>query len=300
MDLEFVGAGAGLIASFCWALASLFSTKVVMRLGTLRFSLFRVSFGALILAPIAISFGEVRTMGREMFLLIAASSIVGIVVGEVCLYAALRRLGPHLTLVLFSLNIPWTFVGEKVLSAQSIMPLEAAAVACSCVGLMVCVACRTHQSTEQPANGFRAGLAFGTIASVCHAVGLHLLAGALTTATDPLVASALRAGIAALVLGIVIGAVRGREVLSFRPIVSEKGIGRPFLLSAFLSSAAGLLFATTSVALASPAVAAASTSLSPLLVLPLLTLVRHEAISSGAYIGGGLSVGGLVALAALR
>jgi drug/metabolite transporter (DMT)-like permease len=115
-----IGELAALGTAGCWAFTSLFFAEAARRVGALRVNLLRLPAALVMLSTALLVIGSgLATLHRERVAYLAASAIVGLVAGDLALFAALRRIGPRLASLLMSLAplfATWTgmlFLAER-------------------------------------------------------------------------------------------------------------------------------------------------------------------------------------------
>src|SRR5512136_719616 len=99
-----LGEIAALGTALCWSFTGLFFAEAARRVGALRVNLLRlpVALSLLSLAIPATGTTFAAIDSRRAFYL-AASGIVGLVIGDLALFEAMRRIGARLAFVLMSL-----------------------------------------------------------------------------------------------------------------------------------------------------------------------------------------------------
>ena len=109
-----------LAAALSWTMAALFSHRPATELGPLHFNRLRMIAAVILLAGMLLATGRPMAIGGEFWPYIILSSLTGIVLGDFLLFAAMRRVGPRRTNVLFATNalfaavFGWVFLGESL------------------------------------------------------------------------------------------------------------------------------------------------------------------------------------------
>lgn len=123
---------AALGTAACWATTGLIAADAVHALGAFHFNLIRQVFVALILALVVTATGAWAGLDRSSLGLLAASGLIGILMGDTFNFAAVGRLGPRRAGAVFALNAPmaavlgWAVPGEE-LGAQAVAGIGLAA-----------------------------------------------------------------------------------------------------------------------------------------------------------------------------
>ena len=288
-------------AATCWAASAVISAEPAKHLGAIAFVRWRMFFVALLLWSIAVFASHFPPLGMETWGLMALSGLVGIFLGDTTLFAAMNRLGPRRSGVLFATHALFTallgylFLNER-LGAQVYW-----GAAITVAGVMVAVAWGQHKSAAHPwdsSPNTLSGIALALTAAFAQALGALIAKPAmdLSGGFDPVLASAVRVTTALLAL-VLVGLISPRfgraqqpptRLVLFQTAVSGwvgMGLGVGLLLWSLREGPVGS--------------AGVLSALSPVIILPLLWLKFGRAPATGAWIGATLAIAG-VALVLLR
>ncbi|MBB4408090.1 DMT family transporter [Agrobacterium radiobacter] len=281
-------------AATCWAITGLLAAGPAGRLGALAFNRTRQLFVAALLGVYMFASGSWRELQPEALSSLLLSGFIGIFVGDTLLFTCLNRLGPRRSGILFALNAPiaallaWAVLGEQ-LPASAITGIG---LTLSGVLLAILFGKRKAQlhEWESVKGSLWLGVLFGLLAALSQAVGSLIARPVMATGIDPLAASMLRVGVAALCL----------TALTMLPIEAVRPRG-PMTRSLFLQTAftgiIALAFGMTLLlfALSGGKVGIVSTlsATTPVIILPLLWLRTREVPAPGAWAGAALVVAGM-------
>jgi drug/metabolite transporter (DMT)-like permease len=250
-DTPFVGEAFSLGAAALWALAvTLFHPAIEVH-GARAVNFLKCALAATLQSLTVCILGQASgwlDLTWTSFGWIAASGVIGLVLGDTALFTSVRTIGVHRTLLmqttspLFSALIAWFTIGEVPTSRQSI----GGAVILAGIALVV-----------SPRGGVRwavptAGLAAAVIAAVSQAGGIVLAKAGMQT-VPVLPASALRLAVAAIGMGLLaaLGRRRGeigvalRGPLLFRRVVPATFAGTYLAMFLFMG---GIAFAPAAIA----------------------------------------------------
>lgn len=238
--------------------------------------------------------GSWRELQPEALSSLLLSGFIGIFVGDTLLFTCLNRLGPRRSGILFALNAPiaallaWAVLGEQ-LPASAI-----AGIGLTLSGVLLAILFGKRKAQlhewESVKGPLWLGVLFGLLAALSQAVGSLIARPVMATGIDPLAASMLRVGVAALCL----------TALTMLPIEAVRPRG-PMTRSLFLQTAftgiIALAFGMTLLlfALSGGKVGIVSTlsATTPVIILPLLWLRTREVPAPGAWAGAALVVAGM-------
>lgn len=280
---------AALGTALCWATTGLFAADAVRALGPFYFNLIRQLFVTVLLAVIVVLHGTGVLPDLKDALLLAASGIVGILLGDTFNFSAVGRLGPRRAGAVFALNAPmaaimgWALLGES-LPAQAIFGilLTAAGVATAIMG-------RPRQNAhrlELTQGAAIVGIIMGLGAAFGQAAGSLIARPVMMSGIDPYLASMLRVGASGVMMGIIAPFGPARPLLT-----------RPALILTAATAIIGLLIGMTLFLYAlqgsKTGIIATLSATSPVIILPLLWLRTGQRPTALSWLGAGLAVIGL-------
>lgn len=282
-----------LLAAACWAVAALFSAPASQRLGAFTFSRWRMLFASIILWSIALATGGWRSLDASAFGLLAVSGVIGIFIGDTALFACMNRLGPRRSGVLFATHalfsgvLAWMFLGESLWG----WALVGSGLLVGGVMLAIVWGRRGDElhGWEQTRGRLAVGVALGLLAALCQSVATLMLKPLMTTGIDAVAGSAMRMSMALLAHGLLLATgwaaarslapLRWKDAaLIFGSAAVAMALGMTLILQAMKHGQAGLV--------------AVLSSVTPILILPVLWLVYRRRPAVGAWLGAVLAVAG--------
>lgn len=279
------------LAALCWAVGSLMSATAASRMGAFAFTRWRLFFALTLLWALALWSGQWRTLDQHAVVLLVVSGLVGIFIGDTALFACMNRLGPRrsgvlfATHALFSAVLAWLVLGETLWG----WTLMGSVLLVS--GVMVAItwgrrADEDHR-WEQTRGSLAAGIALGLVAAVGQSVATLMLKPLMSTGVDAVAASALRTTAAFVAhLALLWAGLRLARV--------QQPLTASVLLHTWVSAAVAMALGMTLI-LAALRTGQANlvgifSSLSPVLLLPLLWLIYRRRPALGAWIGSAMAV----------
>lgn len=279
------------LAALCWAVGSLMSATAASRMGAFAFTRWRLFFALTLLWALALWSGQWRTLDQHAVVLLVVSGLVGIFIGDTALFACMNRLGPRrsgvlfATHALFSAVLAWLVLGETLWG----WTLMGSVLLVS--GVMVAItwgrrADEDHR-WEQTRGSLAAGIALGLVAAVGQSVATLMLKPLMSTGVDAAAASALRTTAAFVAhLALLWAGLRLARV--------QQPLTASVLLHTWVSAAVAMALGMTLI-LAALRTGQANlvgifSSLSPVLLLPLLWLIYRRRPALGAWIGSAMAV----------
>ncbi|KUM53582.1 hypothetical protein AR688_06665 [Rheinheimera sp. EpRS3] len=280
-----------LAAAACWALGSLLSAQASSHLGAFAFTRWRMLCAASLLWLIAAISGGWATLAFSSFGLLLLSGVIGIFIGDTALFAAMNRLGPRragvlfATHSLFSVVLAYFFLGETLWG----WTLIGSSLLISGVMTAIFFGKRKTELHAWEANQSQltSGVALGLLAALCQAVATLMLKPLMETDIDAVAASAVRMT-TAFVLHQIIFMLGFKVARAYLPM--NKKVFLLVLANAALSMVLGMTLILQALKYGDAGLVAILSSVSPVLVLPLLWLIYKRSPATGAWLGAVLTV----------
>lgn len=262
---------AALSAAFCWALSGLISIGAIRKLGPLAFNRVRMSLVFLMLAGVSLLTGAWRDFPLDTIQTLIISGLIGIFLGDTALFGSLQRLGPSRAAVVFALHAPMTVIMGWFLLSERLEVFTL--IGCGIVTTGVIIAILGRKNHEEPQNIdsthglMRYGILLGLLGAFGQAAGAIIARPVMAEGVDPVTASAIRVGIAALCL-IFTGFIpnplfRLKTALTLKLLVV-------IIISGFLAMGVGMTLLLYGLAIGDAGVVATLSATTPVLILPLL------------------------------
>ncbi|HCH32564.1 MAG TPA: EamA family transporter [Oceanospirillaceae bacterium] len=282
---------AALGAAVCWTCSAILTAPLVHHFGAVALNRYRVVFAGLVLVAMTSAMGLWQTLPDNSMLTLIGSSLIGIVIGDTALMQALKRIGPRRNSVLFATSAPmaaglgFLWLGET-LSTNILL-----GCGLILVGVVNAVwwgrKAEAGHKLEQVTGHLGLGVALGLIAALGQAAGAVMAKPVLLAGADPIAASAIRVGFAALVLLLV-------RALPFAWAKANAAPTPAFIWRTMISSTLGLVLGMTLVVYAlgvgEVGVVITLSSITPVLILPVVWFITGQRPSRGAWLGAALVV----------
>jgi drug/metabolite transporter (DMT)-like permease len=282
---------AALAAAFAWAISAIISANPASALGALGFVRIRMTMVFFMLAAVLLITGGWRTVEAVHITPTVISGLVGILLGDAALFAAMNRVGPRRAGILFASNavfsvlLGWLFLQEKL----DVMTLAGIVVALTGVALAILFGKRqtdTH-AWEKVKGPLWIGIAIGLFAGLCQAIGSLVARPVMATGVDPVAIAAIRVGIATL--GLTLAMLAGITSARAKTALTPKLIGQ-VALSGFAAMGVGMTLLLFALRGGEVGIVATLSATSPALVLPLLWWKTGDMPPALAWIGAALVV----------
>lgn len=283
---------AALGTATCWAMTGLIAADPVRALGPFWFNLLRQGFVTLLLVALVTVTGGWHGLDWGTAGVLAASGIIGILLGDTFNFAAVGRIGPRRAGAIFALNAPmaavmgWAFLGEA-LPLQAVLGI---AVTASGVALAILGRPRADAHRLEALHGTIAlGVLFGLGAAAGQAAGSLIARPVMTSGLDPYLASLFRVGASGVAMGLL-------ATLPSSPAPASP-MTRKVLIQTAATAVIGLLIGMTLFLYAlqgsQTGIIATLSATSPVIILPLLWLRTGQRPTAASFAGGLLAVVGL-------
>jgi drug/metabolite transporter (DMT)-like permease len=293
------GQWAALGTAGCWAVSALAFDVAARRLGALVLSLIRLvlAFGFLSLLAWGLRGLPLPVDATpRAWAWLALSGLVGFVFGDFCLFRAFLAMGPRLSMLMQALAPPltaiigWLLLGE-VLSGRNLvgMVLTVTGIAWAVLERKPAVA----EKGPPPRHASISGIFFGFCGALGQAGGLVLSKLGMGS-YDAVAATQVR----------VLAGIAGYAVLFllFRwwprvgPALRDGRALSVAAVGSFFGPCIGVSLSLYAVHRTVSGVAASIMALTPILLIPLVVLLRRERVGLGGVAGAGVAVAGVALL----
>lgn len=284
---------AALGAAALWALTGLLSAAPAQHLGAIAFNTTRMLLVTIMLCLwVALTNGW-GSIGNDHLLPLILSGFVGIFMGDTALFLTLNRMGPRRTAMLFSLNAPMSAILGWLLLNEDLTFLQISGIGLIFLGVLLAIRFGKRKSQLHKWESIKGplwiGVLLGLAAALSQSIGSLIARPIMEAGVDPVAASSLRVGTAAL----------GLVLLSRLPYSWVKPAGKFTLpvvgvvaLSAFLGMGVGMTLILFALSGGDVGIIATLSATTPALLLPMMWWRTKEAPALGAWAGAGLVIAG--------
>jgi drug/metabolite transporter (DMT)-like permease len=278
-------------AATCWAIGSVMSVTPARHLGAFAFTRWRMAMVAVMLWSVVAFNGTWASFDTHAWGVMAVSGLIGIFVGDTALFAAINRLGPRRAGVLFATHAAFSAaLGFALLNERMSLQAFLGAVM-TLTGVMLAMALGRHKDEthawELDQGHVGAGMALALVAALCQALGSLIAKPVMAQQLDPIMASAVRVTVATMAHGVLLAsgfkAARATTAPNVR-VLAQTG------LNGFIAMGVGMTLVLLALEKGDVGMVAILSSVSPILVLPLLWLQLKRAPAMGAWVGASLTV----------
>jgi drug/metabolite transporter (DMT)-like permease len=304
MMIEFLANGAALLSAFLFALGGHFYSDAVKRIGSysvnaLRILIYIVGVSIVYVAIFGFSIPHAEAI---QWLYLGISAFSGLVLGDFLFFVALKHISPRLTFLIaaplapiISAVIGLFLIGEK-LAVKDI-----AGIFIVLFGILIVLSKNGSRDSGGDENGKKT---FGIITAVLCALGQGLSmvftklgiiggTGIITKPLDPFATSVIRTFFGCIIIwGMVFASGRTKSVIGS---MNKKSGFKPLLLGSLISLTGiwMLLFALTH---SKVGVAATLGSMMPVMIIPIVFVMKKEKTGARGIIGSIMSVAGVAVL----
>ena len=275
-----------LAAALSWTMAALFSHRPATELGSLHFNRLRMIAAVIIMAGMLLATGRPMAIGGEFWPYIILSSLTGIVLGDFLLFAAMRRVGPRRTNVLFATNalfaavFGWLFLGES-LGGQTFL-----AILFGFCGVVLAVIYGKRRDLmhqwEAVTPPLWIGVMLGLSAAVCQALGVIFIRPAMAAGVDPVAATLARAVVGAVVFWMTWPFDKRRRD---KPLIPDRSLLLLIALNGLFGLGVGAAFLLAALEIGNVATVTILASTTPVLILPFIWIKTRMMPAPGAWAG---------------
>lgn len=286
---------SGLVAALCWTISSLMAPRLIGRFGTMRFNTFRIITASTILILVSLLTQRFDPSLWDHKNSIMLSGILGIFLGDTCLFSAVHRLGPRRAGILFATNAPisillsWLFLNETL----TLWQLFACGLVLTGVVIAILFGKRTQaHDWEQTKGRLSVGILMALGGALGQASGALLSKPALLDGADPIAVSALRVSTGAIALALAYGLYYRHRLpataLSFQQLTYKDALG--LITIAIVGMVIGMSVLVWGIGHSDVGLVTTLSATVPVLILPGLWITTRQIPSFGAWLGAILVV----------
>lgn len=286
---------AALSASACWAAMTLLAHKPATLFGPFALTRLQLISAAGVLVALVTLQGGWASVAWSYWFAFVIASVVGVVVGNVAMFACLSRGGPRRTQLLVSMNGPFAallgyfFLGE-IMTGRDITGCVVALIG---MALAIRFGGNPDDRLEDVRGSLWVMIALGLSTALANAIGLVFLKPAMLAGTDPLAANALRTVGGALVM-----LIWSLWRVPQHPAPENPGIG--LLAHAITPGIMGFVIAVSlqlyAVRWMDTGIAVVLSSTAPVIMLPMIWVITGKRPRLLAWIGALLALAGIALL----
>lgn len=286
-----IGELSALGGSCCWATCSTLFAFSVRKLGIYSLNLIRLST-ALILLSLTLwcVTGSPVPLNASLddWLWLALSSLIGLVIGDLLYFGALKSIGPRITMVLFTVSPPVAALGEWVLFNRGLGFLALLGMAIALLGVTIVVTNKNEKNSDSAFTINFKGVVLGLSGAACQGIGLVFSKMGLSE-IDALGGTFIRMAFAAPLFAVVFFIMGGK----ITKILKERK-GLIFgLFGAFFGPFLGVTLSLVAVKHTHSGIAMTLLSTTPITILPFSILIYKEKLSLRAVGGAFIAVVGI-------
>jgi len=297
--MPYLGEFAALGTAILWSFTSIFFTSASRRLGSYYLNKFRIPMAAVFLmGMLLIIDGRILPAGisSTSYYYLIASGIIGLSLGDLCLFSAFLIIGTRLTLLVFAASpiittiIAWLLLDETL----NIYAITGIFITIAGIAWVTAERQKNGNSQNQPSRSRALGVLLALGGATGQAVGLVLAKAGMGDSVDPLPATFIRMVAAAGAIWL-FGLFKGDTIKTLKKMSDR----RAMLLAiggAICGPFLGVWLSLVAVRHTATGIAAAIMASVPVLVIPLVIIFYHEKVSLRALIGAVIAVGGVVLL----
>ncbi|MBL0370736.1 DMT family transporter [Rhizobium sp. KVB221] len=283
-----------LSAAACIALSGMLINELNGRVDVIRLARWQMIAAFAMTATASLVVGGWRTIGLEQLGFLALSSLFGIIIASTTYFSAIYAAGPRTTALLFSLTSPFALLLGYLALGETISARQGLGVALVISGILLAVGLPgkgPHRKTEAIAHhGIPwKGVALGVITALGQALGSLFARPAMASGAEPFSAMAVRAGVAAIffiaLMAVPLPALRVASRFSGRSLALAIG-------SAFFGTGLGMSLLMAALAEGNVGIVSTLSSMTPVVILPMVWARTGKAPPLLAWIGAALAVAG--------
>lgn len=286
---------AALGAPVLVAVSNLVASPAAARLGAAGFNLLRLVVAVAGMGTLVILVGPGRALSAAELGALALSALIGLVLGDTAIYAALARIGARRTGLLYATSGPMAAALGFAFLGEAVQPARLGGIALVFAGVWLAVAYRGSVAVRWDGAqiGSVTGILFGLLGALSQAGGVLLARPVMAAGVSPVSAVLVRLTVA-LASMLILAAVFPRMRPAVWPDLRALSAG---CVSGLLGTAAATVLVLFALQTGSAGVVGTMASTTPVMLLFLLWLLTADRPALPAWVGALLAVIGMAVLA---
>lgn len=275
-------------AAFCIALGSMMASELKGRVDVMR--LVRWQFVSAFLMGLAATLilGDWRTLTANQVGLLALSGFLSVIIAGIAYFNAIYMAGPRVTALLFSLTSPFALLSGYLVLGETVTLQQGLGIAIVLAGVTLAVG-GDRQAKMQRNERAWLGIVFGVLAALGQAAGTLAARPAMESGAEPIAAIAVRMGIAAIFFSALLLLPAPVLHRPYRFQARDLGLA---VIAALFSAALATAFLMSALAEGKVGIVSTLSSMTPVLILPMVWIRTRIAPTARAWFGASLAVVG--------
>ncbi len=292
--MHYFGELLALTTAVCWSFGTILFGYAGRRVGSFTINTIRITLATFLLAAVnLLIYGRILPPSYEnqQILILAASGVIGLTIGDGCYFKSLVILGPRISSLLtasspiFAVVIAWVFVG------QHMTPLDLLGIGLTLAGISWVILERNRVSFGAQGGSKTLGYSLGLCGSVAQAVALTMAKVGMGDNIPPLNASFIRMCAAAVAIWLI--AVAARRLTRIRLALKDCRAMTAMGAAAVIGPVFGIWLSLLSIQYTKIGIASTLMATTPLFIIPLVMIIHKERPGIRAIFGTAAAVGGV-------
>lgn len=276
-------------AATCIALSGMLISELTGKVHVLRLARWQLTAAFVMTALAATVVGGWHTLDRGAMIYLALSSLFGIIIASTTYFATIYSIGPRSTALLFSLGSPFALLLGYLFLAETITLRQGFGIVLVLSGIVLAIGLPARGPGISPAKIAWGGIMLGVVTAFGQALGSLFARPAMAAGVEPFTAMAVRSGIAAAFFALLaflpLAAWRYQQAFSLKWLVIA-------IVASFFGTGLGMSLLMAALAHGDVGIVTTLSSMTPVVILPMVWLHTRKAPPAMAWIGAALAVVG--------
>lgn len=294
----YTGETVSILVSVCWTISAVCYEDVSKRIGSVNLNVLRLVLTIVMVGCITtVTTGSAVPVGAtsEQWMWLSLSGLVGLFVGDLCLFKSYALIGARMSQLLMTLSPVFTSVIALVVFGEVLTVREAIAIVTVLAGIVIAISGRRRGPRLESAgkNAVAGGIVLSAAGALCQATGYVLTKKGLGD-LNIFAATQIRAFTAIACFALLV-TLRGRWSSVGWAVRRRTALG-PLVVGTLIGPVLGISLSLWAVANATTGIAATLMALVPIFILVPTWWRGKERITKQQVAGSFISVGGAALL----
>jgi len=287
-----IGEISALIAAFLWASGSFLFTSAAIKIGSLQLNIDRMALAALFIFITMYFFDITFSATNLQIIYLAASGVVGLLIGDSFLFRAFKEMGPRISLLIYSINPAIAAILAFIFLDELLSILSIFGMALTLTGIAFVVLEKPKEEQSRFKVSFQ-GVFYAFLSAAGQAGGLILAKYAFNDADIHSFTATMYRIVPSVLIMLPIAFLFKRYKNPIKLYANDLKTLKLVGIGSIIGPYMGITLSFVAIAFAKIGIASTLLATVPIMILPMSRIVYKEKLSLTAVVGALLAVAGV-------
>lgn len=289
--MNYIGEFAALGAALLWAFTSFVFTEASFKIGTYQLNIDRMIISGLLIVFTLLTFNFPIELSSTQIFYLGLSGFIGLVVGDTFLFAALKILGPRLSMLIMSFNPAIATIFAYLILGETLSNFAVIGMSLTLFGISIVVLEKPKSITKFKVT--TKGIFYASMAAFGQGLGLIYAKIAFLEGDIHSFTATFYRLLISIIIMLPIGMIINQYKNPIKIYLNNKVLMRLVIIGAIIGPYLGITLSFIAVTKTEIGIASTLLSTVPIIMLPLTYFIYKEKLSKIAIGGALLAVSGV-------